>query len=115
MTRSNTEHRAEHRSRAPRWARPEDQKQDDLRNRIVLRNRGLYILTFEDDGPGIPVKEYNNVFRPFYKIDKGRSDSKNSVGLGMSISSDIIKSHGGKIELGKSKLGGLKIKIILPF
>ena len=33
----------------------------------------------------------------------------------MSISSDIIKSHGGKIELGKSKLGGLKIKIILPF
>ena len=81
----------------------------------LKKNRGLYILTFEDDGPGIPVKEYNNVFRPFYKIDKGRSDSKNSVGLGMSISSDIIKSHGGKIELGKSTLGGLKIKIILPF
>ncbi len=81
----------------------------------LKKNRDLYILTFEDDGPGIPVKEYNNVFRPFYKIDKGRSDSKNSVGLGMSISSDIIKSHGGKIELGKSKLGGLKIKIILPF
>ena len=81
----------------------------------IIKGNKRALITFEDDGPGIPVKEYNNVFRPFYKIDKGRSDSKNSVGLGMSISSDIIKSHGGKIELGKSTLGGLKIKIILPF
>ena len=73
------------------------------------------ILIFvEDDGPGIPFSEYDNVFRPFYKIDKSRGQSKSSVGLGLSISSDIIRSHGGNIELGESKMGGLIIKISLP-
>jgi len=74
-----------------------------------------YILVFiEDDGPGIPESEYENVFKPFYKIDKSRNQSKSSVGLGLSIASDIIRSHGGNIELGKSEMGGLKIKIVLP-
>ena len=83
--------------------------------KIVQENTKKNILiTIEDDGPGIPVSEYENVFKPFYKIDKSRGDSKSSVGLGLSISSDIIRSHGGKIELGNSKLGGLKVKISLP-
>ncbi len=83
--------------------------------KIVQENTKKNILiTIEDDGPGIPVSEYENVFKPFYKIDKSRGGSKSSVGLGLSISSDIIRSHGGKIELGNSKLGGLKVKISLP-
>ena len=51
---------------------------------------------------------------PFYKINKGRADSKSSVGLGLSIASDIIKSHGGNIMLEDSKMGGLRVKIFLP-
>ena len=47
-------------------------------------------------------------------MDKGRADSKSSVGLGLSISSDIIKSHGGNIMLEKSKIDGLRVKIFLP-
>ena len=43
--------------------------------------------------------EYNNVFKPFYKIDKGRAETKSSVGLGLSIASDIIRSHGGTLNL----------------
>ena len=77
-------------------------------------NKNL-ILTIEDDGPGILKKEYDNVFKPFYKINKGRGDSKSSVGLGLSIASDVVRSHGGKISLDKSNLGGLKVKISLPF
>ena len=72
------------------------------------------LIFIEDDGPGIHSSEYEYVFKPFYKIDKSRSDSKSSVGLGLSIASDIIRSHGGNIELEKSNLGGLKIKISLP-
>ena len=73
------------------------------------------ILIFvEDDGPGIPSSEYENVFKPFYKVDKSRNQTKSSVGLGLSIASDIVRSHGGNIELGKSEMGGLKIKIVLP-
>jgi len=72
------------------------------------------IIIIEDDGPGIPENEFENVFKPFYKIDKSRAESKSSVGLGLSISSDIVRSHGGKIDLGKSAMGGLKVKIFLP-
>ena len=72
------------------------------------------VIRVEDDGPGIPEDEYENVFKPFYKIDKGRADSKSSVGLGLSIASDIIRSHGGNIRLNKSTLNGLEVKIFLP-
>ena len=72
-------------------------------------------IKIDDDGPGIPEKEYENVFKPFYKIDKGRADAKSSVGLGLSIASDIIRSHGGNIKLGKSSMNGLRVKISLPF
>ena len=68
----------------------------------------------EDDGPGIPESEYDNVFKPFYKIDKSRNKIKSSVGLGLSIASDIVRSHGGSIELDKSEMGGLRVKISLP-
>ena len=76
--------------------------------------RKTIVIIIEDDGPGIPVSEYENVFKPFYKIDKGRSEAKSSVGLGLSISSDIIRSHGGTIELRKSETGGLDVMISLP-
>jgi two-component system, OmpR family, osmolarity sensor histidine kinase EnvZ len=86
-------------------------------NRIEIelskKNSNLFIK-IEDDGPGIPEEEYENVFKPFYKIDKGRSDSKASVGLGLSIASDIIQSHGGNIKLEKSPSNGLSVKIFLP-
>ncbi len=78
------------------------------------KKTNLFII-IDDDGPGISKNEYDNVFKPFYKIDKGRADSKSSVGLGLSIASDIVKSHGGNIVLEKSKMNGLRVKIFLPF
>ena len=72
-------------------------------------------IIIDDDGPGIPENERENVFKPFYKIDKSRGDSKSSVGLGLSIASDIIQSHGGNIKLESSTSNGLRVKIFLPF
>ena len=80
---------------------------------LAKKNTNLFIK-IEDDGPGIPENEYDNVFKPFYKINKSRADSKSSVGLGLSIASDIIRSHGGYIKLEKSSLNGLGVKIFLP-
>ena len=80
----------------------------------LLKNKTNLVIKVEDDGPGIPDSEYDNVFKPFYKIDKGRADSKSSVGLGLSIASDIVRSHGGNIKLNKSNLNGLEVKIFLP-
>ena len=81
---------------------------------ILEKKMSNIIISIEDDGPGISKSEYKNVIKPFYKIDKSRSESKSSVGLGLAISSDIIKSHGGDMSFGKSNLGGLKVKISLP-
>ena len=80
----------------------------------LSKKKKSLVIKVEDDGPGIPESEYENVFKPFYKIDKGRADSKSSVGLGLSIASDIIRSHGGNIRLNKSSFNGLEVKIFLP-
>jgi two-component system osmolarity sensor histidine kinase EnvZ len=80
----------------------------------VSKKSSNIFIKIEDDGPGIPEVEYENVFRPFYKIDKGRGEKKSSVGLGLSIASDIIRSHGGNIKLDKSRLNGLEVRIFLP-
>ena len=80
---------------------------------LSKKNNNILII-IDDDGPGIPVHERENVFKPFYKIDKSRGESKSSVGLGLSITSDVIKSHGGNIILEKSPLNGLRVKIFLP-
>ena len=76
-------------------------------------NRVLILV--EDDGPGIPEDQYKNVFKPFYRLDKSRSLNKSGVGLGLAIVEDVINSHGGNIQLGKSKYNGLQVKISLPF
>lgn len=72
------------------------------------------IIFIDDDGPGIPENEHQNVIKPFYRIDKSRGQNKSGVGLGLSIANDIIRSHGGYISLEKSPLSGLRVKISLP-
>ena len=81
----------------------------------ISKTSNRLIILIEDDGPGIPQEEYKNVFKPFYRLDKSRSLNKSGVGLGLSISEDIIASHGGNIQLNKSRYEGLQVKISLPF
>ena len=83
-------------------------------NLELSKKNNNIIITIDDDGLGIPENEYQNVFKPFYKLDKSRGDSKSSVGLGLSITSDIIKSHGGNIILERSPINGLRVKVFLP-
>jgi len=85
---------------------------------ITLSSGGRKIyITIEDDGPGIPLEEEENIFRPFYRCDESRNlDNKAGVGLGLSIAKDAIVSNGGSIKLLKSeKLGGAKFEILIPF
>ena len=89
-------------------------KYGDKVNVDLSKNKSNLFISIKDNGPGIPSKEYDNVFKPFYKIDKGRAGSKSSVGLGLSIASDIVRSHGGNIKLEKSSMNGLGVKIFLP-
>ena len=81
----------------------------------IQKGNNRALITIEDDGPGIPADQYKNVFKPFFRLDKSRSLNQAGIGLGLAIVEDIINSHGGSIQLGKSKLNGLQVKISLPF
>ena len=87
-------------------------------NKVIVKTQkssNRVIITFDDDGPGIPDDQYKNVFKPFFRLDKSRSLNQSGVGLGLAIVEDIINSHGGNIQLSKSELEGLQVKISLPF
>ena len=71
-------------------------------------------IFINDDGPGIPLSQYKNVFKPFFRLDESRNLNHSGVGLGMSIAEDIVRSHGGSIELSESKYKGLQVKISFP-
>ena len=73
------------------------------------------VILIDDNGPGIPVEHYRNVFKPFFRLDQSRSLNKSGVGLGLAIVEDIINSHGGNIQLSTSTMGGLQVKVSLPF
>ncbi len=71
-------------------------------------------ITVEDDGPGIPEAERQEVFRPFYRRETSRNPTTGGVGLGLTIARDVARSHGGELSLDESDLGGLRAYVRLP-
>jgi two-component system osmolarity sensor histidine kinase EnvZ len=71
-------------------------------------------IEVDDDGPGIPPAERDNVFRPFYRLGNGRNQDTGNTGLGLAIARDIARSHGGEISLGESPMGGLRATVRVP-
>ena len=80
----------------------------------IFENENGYNIEFHDNGQGIPSNKYEDVFKPFFTLDPARNKLKGESGLGLTITRDIIRSHGGEIKLGKSELGGLKLLVLLP-
>lgn len=86
-------------------------------DQVIIRaaTEGNWVrIEVDDNGPGIPPSERENVFRPFYRIDHSRNVDEGNSGLGLAIARDIAKSHGGEIALGESSMGGLRAIISLP-
>lgn len=80
---------------------------------LGIRNK-MARITIEDNGPGIPESKRRAVFKAFYRLDGSRNKQTGGVGLGMTITRDILLSHGGDITLAKSKMGGLKVVMSIP-
>lgn len=82
---------------------------------VTLAQRDdLADIFVEDDGPGIPEDRYEDVFKPFLRLDESRNINTGGVGLGLSIARDIARIHGGDIALSQSKAGGLRAHLWLP-
>ena len=80
---------------------------------IFAQSGNLLIITIQDQGPGIPEENLEEVFEPFVRLDKERNTESGSVGLGLSIARTIIHNHGGTIAATNTN-PGLKVTITLP-
>lgn len=77
-------------------------------------SHGWLSVIVDDDGPGVPVEERENVFRPFYRLDQARNQDEGGTGLGLAITRDIVRGHGGDVRLETSPLGGLRAVLRIP-
>lgn len=82
--------------------------------RLVKGPRMAEIL-IDDDGPGIPEDKREDAFRPFHRLDDGRSQNVAGTGLGLTLARDFARGHGGDIRLEDSPLGGLRVRLRLPY
>ncbi|MGQ7792696.1 ATP-binding protein [Faunimonas sp. B44] len=82
---------------------------------VEARHEGGWLtVTVDDDGPGIPEEHRETVFRPFFRLDKGRNVDAGGTGLGLTIARDVARSHGGDVTLDDSPLGGLRAMLRIP-
>jgi signal transduction histidine kinase len=80
---------------------------------LVLDSAGeSLVVDVEDDGPGIPDREKDDVLKPFYRIDGARGEG--GVGLGLAIANTIVQGHGGALQLLDRQPRGLCARVSLP-
>jgi two-component system, OmpR family, osmolarity sensor histidine kinase EnvZ len=80
----------------------------------AARDQRFLTVHVDDDGPGIPPGQREEVFRPFFRLDRARNQDQSGTGLGLAIARDIARSHGGDISLGDSPSGGLRASVRVP-
>lgn len=78
------------------------------------RDARFLTVHIDDDGPGIPPEQREEVFKPFYRLDEARNQDEGGSGLGLAIARDIARSHGGDVTLADSPLGGLRASVRVP-
>jgi signal transduction histidine kinase len=81
---------------------------------VTLKARGRNcLIIIEDEGPGIPEAELEQVFSPFYRGEHSRSRDTGGVGLGLAVTKDIIQAHSGQIRLHNKKPQGLRVVVYI--
>jgi two-component system osmolarity sensor histidine kinase EnvZ len=79
-----------------------------------ISDQRFLTINVDDDGPGIPPEQREDVFKPFFRLDEARNQDEAGTGLGLAIARDIARSHGGDIQLSTSPLGGLRATLRIP-
>jgi signal transduction histidine kinase len=74
-----------------------------------------FIVTIDDDGPGIAQDQKEAVFKPFFRGEAQRDDPHPNMGLGLWIVRAIVQSHDGRIELSDRVPNGLSVRVSIPW
>jgi len=84
---------------------------------ITLASRragGAFVMTVEDEGPGIPEADLSRIFERFYRVDKARSRESGGTGLGLSIVKHLVEILGGDVKAENRRAGGALFTVTLP-
>ena len=80
----------------------------------VLEKDDEILIRIDDEGPGIPDRELEKVFEPYFRLEGSRNQNTGGVGLGLSIARDIAQAHGGTLTLTNRRPHGLRAELSLP-
>jgi signal transduction histidine kinase len=78
------------------------------------RTGGEIEILVRDSGPGVPEKDLELIFEPFYRVDAARNRAVGGDGLGLAIAARAVGIHGGRIQARNLEAGGLVVQLILP-
>ncbi|MEO1661382.1 MAG: ATP-binding protein [Pseudomonadota bacterium] len=81
----------------------------------LIKGPRMAEILFDDDGPGISADQREDAFRPFHRLDDSRSQNVAGTGLGLTLARDFARANGGDIRLEDSPLGGLRVRLRLPY
>jgi two-component system osmolarity sensor histidine kinase EnvZ len=80
----------------------------------LMRLESRVEIIVDDDGPGVPEAQREEVFRPFVRLEAARDPNRGGAGLGLTIARDIARGHGGDLTLETAPQGGLRARLRLP-
>lgn len=81
---------------------------------VISQENGEAVLLFQDSGCGIPAEAQADVFHPFFRVDKSRGREMGGAGLGLAMVWEIVRLHGGNIQVTESSDAGTTIELRLP-
>jgi two-component system sensor histidine kinase CpxA len=88
--------------------------QDSLIGVSVARSGTGVSILIRDGGPGVPAKDLEHIFEPFYRVAESRDRDTGGEGIGLAITAQVMKAHGGSASAANRREGGLEVRLSLP-
>jgi two-component system OmpR family sensor kinase len=80
---------------------------------VTRSDSGVAIL-IRDRGPGVPDSDLERIFEPFYRVAESRDRDTGGEGIGLAITAQVLKAHGGSAKAANSQGGGFEVRLNLP-
>jgi signal transduction histidine kinase len=88
---------------------------DGLAVDVAVENRAAGVaVVVRDRGPGVPSADLQRIFEPFFRVAESRDRDSGGEGIGLAITSQVMKAHGGSAEASNLAGGGLEVRLNLP-
>jgi two-component system OmpR family sensor kinase len=80
----------------------------------VARSESAVAILIRDGGPGVPDKDLERIFEPFYRVAEARDRDTGGEGIGLAITAQVMKAHGGSARAANGQGGGFEVRLSLP-